>query len=417
MKFARCLTLSIVFLAAVHMCIGQDYSSFVRNMFEDADRVESVRHLSGTINGVHDVDLWLGSMGGSYRGVMSMNNDSLLFELIGNVEGENIVLQEVDSRGQVTGYVRGELGLDRFEGRWWSADVSRSAELRLREKGLILLEKFEPSLVMYDGNFGSEEFSMWLWYEAQDLVSGIVFTDSLCTRVFGTCKDEFCREVNVEITVGSFDNAQMTRRAKKEWDVVMRDMNGARRGTMTETYRYDIYRGGKVNYTFLADYSYPLIEEGQFTPWIQQKMEQWYASYQRDDSIALKADDAARWSDFASAWVDIFLMEDDLISGIITQTVPGSQTYTRVPFVFDTGAGREVEMTELVKRDEDLIGALRATLTAGDPVAYQYPVLTENGFALCTDFDAVAGDSIQIVPYEMVNPVLRKKAVFTKLAD
>ncbi len=418
MKLKKCIAIILCSLTVSTWGLSQDNAAFVRDMFEDPEQVTSVRHLAGTINGVHALEVWLASVGGSYRGLMSMNNGSLTFELVGNAEGGNIVLQEIDDRGQVTGYVRGTLGLDRFDGKWWSADVTRSAEIRLREKGLILLEKFEPALVSYSGNFGDEDFRMWLWYEAPDLVSGIVFTDKLCTRVFGACKDEFCREVTVEITNGAFDSAVMTTgRGVKEWQLVMRDLNGARSGVMIEDQRYEIFRGGKVNYTFLADYSYPIIPDGGFDEWIQEHMADWYRTYERDDSLAMDSDSPARWSDFASAWVDIFLMEDGLVSGLITQTEPGSNTYYREAFVYDLNAGGVVAVDEFVRRDTDLLQTLRAKLEAGDPVTYQHPVLTENGFAFCTDFDAVRGDSIQVVPYLALTPVLRKKSVFTKLAD
>ncbi len=401
----------------IGLCSAQDQEAAVREMFDDPGTVTSVRHFKGEFNSVHPFEIWIGNDGRSYRGMMHMNSGELQFDLIGGIENDKLVLQEIDDRGQITGYLRGELLRDRYLGRWWSSDLGRSAEFRLLEDGLILLEEFEPRMVQYEGLVGEQKVELCLWYEAPELVSGVVVTDTLCTRVFGGCKNEFCREVTLEVTSGPYDNVSLTATSSEhKMKLVARDAEGAKTGVMEVVNEFAIHRGGELDFVFIADYSYPLITDGGFADWIEARMAEWYAQYQNRSSKAEATVDA-RWIDFASAWVDVFMIEDGMVSGLITSTDPGSGLYHREAFTYDLDENRIIEIEELTRKDVDLEEFLQGKLEVTNAEEYLYPVLTGPGFVMCTGFDAIRGDSLHLVPYVAVEEVLRKRSMFTKLAD
>ena len=417
MKRVMKAVLGLGFFLSSYMSFGQVTAESMRTMFSEPGSVQWVRHMTGDYNAVHPVDFWLATDGTTYRGVMDFEADELTFEFEGSIDNGKLVLQEIDEKGLITGYVNGILRDDRFSGRWWSADLSRSAELRLLDDGLVLLEKFEPSLTVYHGNAGKRQFELFIWFEAPDVLSGIIMTDSTCTRVFGVCADEFCREITLEITSGPFERATLKSKGSGKYDVLASGDFGSQSGTCTEVQHYDIHRGGALDYSFIADYSYPIIDKGYFDQWISDKLKTWYSAYQTLSDTRVQSGPSTRWMDFASAWVDIFMIRDGLISGLITATEPGTDDYLREAFVYDVDKGRLIGYDEMTKKEVDLVGALRNEISGDDTAGYHYPVVTSGGFAFCTEFDVVQGDSIQLVPFSAIQHQLRMRSTFTKLAD
>lgn len=399
---------------------AQTVEEDVRRLFAFKANIEWVRSLEGAVNNIHPMQLHLGYDGSAYRGLVTYEGIEAPFELQGTRRGDVLTMQELDSEGNVTGVIKGHLERDRFNGAWWSDDMTRSADVSLMDRGLILLERFEPRFMIIEGNAGDQRIDFALSMESPLVISGTWQRSKECVRVLGECDDFLCDNIRLIVLEGEMSGAVISMsEAGKKYSVKIHGGHQPLNGSAEVTYRTPLKINSAGGYHFLTDMAYPEIRQGNFESWIGSRMDTWY-----NQTISNVADreehfPSNRWSLSASGWIDIYLYEDDLLSGMLTYFDTDKESYAREAFIYDLRDGREVELSELDKRGGTLLKQLQSHVRSETRNAedFVHVMLCESGFVLSTDFDSVEGDEAACVPFDKVEDILRKRSTLAKLED
>ncbi len=390
-------------------------------MFDESAEIEWIRTLEGTVNDLHPIKVALGFDGSNYKGKLTILDDNTSFDLIGAMDRKRLVLQEIDKNGLHTGYLIGTLEDDRFTGQWWSNDMSRSTDIRLMESGLVILKNFEPLMLKLKGMAGEELFDCILMVETTDVISGTWQREKECVRMIGQCDDMLCTQIELVVSEGELSGARvfLTMENDKTFHVDIENGSASQYGTIEIVDEVILHRRAQADDTFIIDFTYPEIVEGDFNAWIDEKFLDWFNAtlsiFGQNDSKGPEG----RWSQTASGWLDLFLYTDDLVSGLITYYNPERKNYDREYFIYSIDEARELKLTELSKKDRNLLAELqgRIDIEGINSNEFKYPVLTRSGFFICTEFDAVEGDYSTMVSYEAVEKAVKRKSFFTKLEE
>ena len=406
-------------MAIAQSSIGQSADQYVREMFQDNADVLWVRSLSGAVNDLHPIKLTIGTDGANYRGLIQMDGFDQDLEIMGSPDGDYLALQEIDQYGHVTGYIKGILEHDRFTGQWWSSDVSRSADVRLLDDGLVFLKQFKPQLLLADGMAGDEALDWALYIESPYVVSGTWQRAGECVRMIGECRDFLCDQIEMVVSEGELKGSLVELRRNGSSYQVKTSVDGRPiSGVATIRTEYPVHKSFLTSYELLVDYTCPVIRDGGFDLWIKDVLDDWMAGVVESSSDSIARNYNTRWLVSASAWVDIYLVEDELVSGLMTMYNVASSSYDRKAFTYSLAEGREFSIEEIARKGVDLLGDLQGRIeTTRAQTDYRYPVLTESGFVMCTDFDPITGDATVCVPYDDVADSLRKRSMFNKLTD
>jgi hypothetical protein len=188
------------------------------------------------------------------------------------------------------------------------------------------------------------------------------------------------------------------------------------------------------NYTGTVDCLVPVLGVQSFDNWITTSAEEWFQrSRAHLDSVELTVDVPGpdmRWSLHASSWVDLTLLTDEVVSGIMTGYDLRSHAYRRRAFSFDLKNGRHLPTNELARRpnlDAQLIAdATMALEDDSEDAQYRswrensppaHIALSSHGFVLFTDFDPMHGDRFVRLPYVKYATELKRNAFVLDLAQ
>jgi len=82
---------------------------------------------------MNDVVLTLASDGKNIKGKMEYLRSKAVFYLVGEVKKSKLILQEYDSEGLITGYLKGEYVESGIRGQWQNVDNNLGSDLKLEE--------------------------------------------------------------------------------------------------------------------------------------------------------------------------------------------------------------------------------------------------------------------------------------------
>jgi len=420
-KSVRQIGVSLLFCCFGFLAHSQQEGDRVREMFDETVKVEWIRNLEGTVNDMHPISVSLGYDGSMYKGTLTILDANSSFDLAGKMDGDVLVLQEIDANGLHTGYIIGTLEDDRFTAQWWSTDMSRSTDIRLIEEGLILLKDFESRMSTLQGKVGMESFDCIMFIESTDAVSGTWQREDECVRIIGHCEDLLCDKIVTIVSEGDLNGTRilLDRESNNTYRISIENGTAPVIGSAQIVDDVVIRRHAQADYSFIIDFTYPDIVDGGFNAWIEGKFLNWYNSTLSAFENIEKSGPEYRWSQTASGWLDIFLFTDQLVSGLITYYDPVSDHYEREHFIYSFQDSRELKLAELSKKDRNLLSELQDNINVEgmNSTEFKYPVLTKSGFFVCTEFDAIDGDHSAMVSYESVGTAVRRKAFFTKLEE
>jgi len=130
-----------------------------------------------------------------------------------------------------------------------------------------------------------------------------------------------------------------------------------------------------------------------------------------------------RWSVQASAWIDLTLITQEKISGIVTMYNPVDTTYDRMAFIFDTRSGKLQDVQNLGRksgfRNVLQADAARVKETPMDnegyldwlaALSFRHIAITSAGFVLFTDFHPVFGDAWVMLRFEEYTDTMKRNA-------
>ena len=337
----------------------------ILGLFEKPEKVEWVKHYKGRFNDMNDVVITLAGDGKNVKGEMEYLRSKITFFLVGEVKKNKLVLQEYDSEGLVTGYLKGEYTEWGIRGQWQNVENNIGAMLRLEEvKSRVEVPSYcgdNKWIRTYNGNVGKDKAKMILQKNGAGKVMGtFIFSDKTNTRkikgysdtfdnYYLTIKDEMNRpQGKIE---GSFDG-------KNKFNVNYVKTNG-KEITCTFHPVEDLSVGCQeyADYATSYDILYPKTRNESFNKWIEKIMLAWNGQSKKytNEIVTMRQIPVPTMRQMlrSHAWTDIDVYNGALISGQIHFSNSWTKNTTSQNLNFNLKTGKEILAKEIFKHDFD----------------------------------------------------------------
>lgn len=432
-NFRNLVCLLVLLAACIVALPAQDIAQLIAR-FDTPSQIQWTRTYHGYWQQVHPVEITLGYDGTVYHGRMEIGKDGLAFDLEGYYDADKgVVLQEIARDGRTTGYLIVLLQEGRMQGHWWSVDFSRAATIFLRSDEVIEVRRFEPELLTFEGNAGTQRVYATIQREESDLLSGVCTIGSAeyLYRISGSCDDPACDRMTLAVfaPAGQVYDLRLVRQRGTAYRLHLTESERGHtsEGASSVTRRSPMRRMAYTSFAGSIDCVYPVTSIAVLDSWISAKVSTWNTTVRRhidslEHVLEVPGPDA-RLSVQASAWVDFTLLTAQLASGILTMFDPRTGTYAREAFIIDLKSGKHIAPDDLSRKarfSEELLQETADLKEPGDDdedylvwldnQPLQHIALGLKGFVLFTDFDAQYGDTWVTVPYRHYAHLLRRNA-------
>lgn len=406
----------------------------VQAMFPAGTKDLWINFLSGTFDGLHVVDMIIGSDGKHCNGVYTIRNSNVSFFFQGDDVDKNLKLVEMNEQGRMTGYLYGTYDGTKFSGQWMNASKSHTLKMELHAVNTfndfnanhcgyqqwhhISSGKVEDKDIRLSINRTDDIFQLALW-------QGGVLSRDAATASGG-------RVINLDLPfvhsvlankIAVIDTANFN-----TIQIISLDENGYEVSTplkMERKLMYDCYE--YADYQNRLKCIRPLTGNKRFDTWIEDSFKNWITTSSKKIKSTKSTDIATkdRWNQVADGWVEIDLFLEDIISGTIYMQSSWSTVTEKIAFIFDLRTGRELQLNDIFDKNFDAEAYFQAHIPTKKnetqwkseckkwvaKQTFQYATLTENGISFKTDFSTIYGEKEIIFPYSDVENNLKNKSL------
>lgn len=339
----------------------------VLGLFEKPEKVEWVKYYKGRFNDMNDVVLTLASDGKNIKGKMEYLRSKAVFYLVGEVKKSKLILQEYDSEGLITGYLKGEYVESGIRGQWQNVDNNLGSDLKLEEvKNRVEVPSYcgdNKWVRIYTGNIGKDKARMILQKNGAGKVVGtFIFVNKTNTQKikgYSDAFDNFYLTIKDEMNQpqgkieGSFDD-------RNKFNVYYTKTNGKE---FTCTFHADINL--PVGCQEYADYAtsydvlYPKTRNEAFNQWIEKIMLTWNGKSKKymNEIVTMRQTPVPSMRQMlrAHAWTDIDVYNSDVISGQIHFSSSWTKNPTSQNLNFNLKSGKEILAKDIFKSEFDQV--------------------------------------------------------------
>lgn len=398
----------------------------IEEMFDEMQKIDWYSTFTGTIDDVHPARMALACAGQECRGRYVLPASGTVFDLRGILDNGRASLEEIDHTGRVSGYLDVHLTRDICTGEWWSRTHNRAVPVHFVSSRIIQLKTFVPEMLLIDGTAAGRPAQLILTKETPEVVSATITLGDELLRGVGTCDDRPCATMTCPVS-GDADayatlKIQMPAPGKCTFSITSDD-RGPQLGSGTIARQFPVTQTTLSGYDFLIDCTYPTTGHAAFDAWVHQQFTTWTEAMRPEEQRPVEElRPADRWSHRGYAWIDLYVFNDVVASGTITQFSIRDSVYQRMPFIYDLANHGLLDTDELAKKDVDLHtailsqadhakdGATPAADNAGI-LPLKYVSMGTGGFIVQSDFDQVYGDRAILIPYRSVEQLMRRNAL------
>ena len=339
----------------------------VVGLFEKPDKVEWVKYYKGRFNDMNDVVVTLAGDGKTIKGEMQYLRSKAIFYFVGETKKNKLILQEYDTEGFITGYLKGEYTEWGIRGEWQNTKNDLGSKLRLEEvKTKVEVPSYcgdNKWIRTYKGNIGKDKTKMILQRNgAGKVVGSLIFLNKTNTRKikgFSDTFDNFYLSIKDEMNrpqgklEGSFDdknkfNANYIKGNSKEI-------------TCTFHPETDLSVGCQeyADYATSYDVLFPKTRNQAFNNWIEEIMLIWNGQCKKhmNDIITMRQTPVPSMRQMlrAHAWTDIDVYNNELISGQMHFSNSWTKNSKSKNLNFNLKSGKEILAKDIFKSDFDQV--------------------------------------------------------------
>ena len=419
------LSISIIFLTS--LLSAQSVSHLVLNKFANNERGIWIRQYEGRMDDLSYAYMVLGYNQDVYRGLLQQKGlDD--WHLEGEVDGKTLNLIVVDDDDDLLGYIRGQIqdsaivATFSFHDESWQRLLVLDRILRPTPSDVCGKNKW---LKTYQGTLMSDNVDFVLQKEEDQILSGLVFFENqnISYDLKGSCATETCNEANLQLY-----NSQ---------DVLLGSliMSGLNSTAMTVQLGEEIYPdfmttqdlpmicGSHFHKKHRLSYVYPFFENKKIDDWFKRQVNSWLSTFRDPVQNELE------FGDFR-LWVDLDYLGDRLVSGTITSRVKNGQI-NRESFIFDLSKRAPSEINDWVVNQKsfdpfiaEIIQAEKSRMTKSFPPEgkawlegqeFSHISLRKEGLCLKSDFSSLFGENKIMIPWNVVEPYLKRFVNIQKL--
>lgn len=434
----RCKHLYIIFLLILSgvSAIGQSTVSptnireEVRHMFDKPVKNVWILLLSGKLDGIHIIDMALGTDGKNCKGFYYLRSSGERFELDGDEDDGAFTLIESHKRGKSTGFIMAKFDGQNFSGKWM--DVFKRQSLSFEANVVGKFDDFQPVLC--------DERSWHLYFKGKlGNLNAFVHVDKFKDNYYVFSK--YGESVFLDtIPVSSATDALVFSIADKYKCILTMDALDyivVENQEMNQNYLLprEAKAGYKcfefINFTTRIETQRPVLQHKKFSLWLDGEFKKWYD--QNDKKINQKNEESVsnqhRYRDVGYGWVEISFINDGLVSGNIFTQSSWKKGTDKKSFIYDLKQSRLIHPEELflssaqnVSVVESMIQEKKKLMSFKDPKVrdwvlkqnFNYIMLKEEGVSFQTGFSNIYGEHNILIPYEELQPYFKNKSMLKK---
>jgi hypothetical protein len=429
-----CFILTTVNIVAQEDKLRQE----VRAMFSADKKDLWIHQLSGLLDGIHKIDMTIGTDGKECKGIYSLRSSNLTFYFEGEDTGEHIRLLEMTKSGKFSGYIMGNYDGKNLNAIWMdvkkiqqipmtasvqnSSDTNTQKECNSPEWIAKYLGKIDGERVKLTVHYQKDRYRL-LWHTADRIFSDI-YTDDLTHSMFpelsfsGTVLNQ--KKLNLKsITEStSADNA-----------VQILSGNEVFKLNLTARLNFDCYE--YASFSTRWELIRPNPDKPRFSAWLEQNFKQWFSDNQK--KLVMHSEDefstSERWAHNIYGWVEVDLFNADLISGTVYRQHSHEINVQKHAFIYDLSSGKELKISELFEKNFDASDYIRKVIKARKKELQVSPVmrkwingqdfmnisLKSQGVSCRTAFHTVYGEHEILIPYQDIKDKIKLRTLLKEL--
>ena len=409
----RYLTFLLILLMSGHAA-GQSDTAWIRGQL---DRITWQKTYSGVLAEYHKVIIVLATDGHLVAGTLVHEGDSEVHRLIGDWNAnKQMQLQERDINDRLTGYLRGDVSEDHLSMEWISADQKRAFRVNALPGDLIRIGGFKAVSEWIEV---STQPAMAISVQKMDfgMISGLLIRQGVVTRFEGRCQDGQCSIWNATLPGDDSRPTKLSMRQRSATAYTVGFNGGEYAGVITFTAPLKVNTFS--NRAGFMDLVWPDLPGKTYAAWVEQlKTSFWPEEMKRLQAIE-REDTGTRLAHRTSGWIEILEANEDMVSGLMTVTQPGStrreafvwlrredELMTDEAWLNTPANGKDISLLALnnghAETDASYMEWLRET-------GYAHTLPVRYGLLATTDFHIVYGDDLNALPASAVRPYVKKK--------
>ncbi len=418
----------------------------IYRQFEKPGKVLWLKHYKGRFDGMNSISVSLAYDGKDCKGMMTYLSSKEKFNLEGDINGNEINLEEKGKNGKVSAVIFGTIEGKQIEADWITVENNTGAKIFLEE---VNREVKIPTrcgedkwIRLYHGFFEKEKVELLLHHPDHiDYYGMAFFNDQKATyKING----ERIEEGQIKLTLKDSRHQN-----KGKLNTTLDDQNtlkGKFQDEENHVVPISLALVQQLNMACLehadfqsnVDISYPLSLNEKFNSWIEDFTKQWVAQSQKQINELKpqykkkKPDHRALFRAFA--WCELSMVNERLITGYFSSSYSWGGVQPGESFNFDLFAGKPITEKDIFKQDaahEDFVKQyiklhirklalykkdkiFRAWL---DKETFGNFVVQKDGIKYSTAFSPIYGRQEIVIPYKVLKDFLKENSAVSHLVD
>lgn len=413
-----------------------DLAQKARTQFNSPNELRWLKHFKGQINDYNEVAIVLGFDGLLCKGVMKFLRSGEELMLDGVLENENLVLKEIDSEKNISGYIKGILKDNIFEGNWSNFDNTIGSPLEFEQaqaKNLLPSHCGKDKWMRrYTAISKNKVVELSLQKLQGESVNGMIYLkkENLTLKTRGewsakglklTLWDDYGN------TVGELNAPDPSRQGFKGFLTYE-----SKKITVLDFLLSARLKAGCVefaDYSSIYDIIYPRTTFASFNNWIEKLVTVESGKLNNRTSKA-----AAQITSFSpenragirsGGWFEIGFFNENLLSGILVIQSTVAKQQRAIPVNFDLTNNRPIQFGDIFRAEYDLEYFVKNVIRKEfkkhrfyqtepgfknwiQTTSFPHMILLRNGIHFSSDFNAIYGRQGITIPYSRLTGFIKK---------
>lgn len=409
-----------------------------RQQFDEKYKIVWVKQFKGRFNDYNDIAIALAYDGLYCKGVWQFLKSRETFTLSGSLEGDNLVLDEKDNKGNITGYIHGKLKGNSFLGTWTRLDnqfgVPVNWELSERQSLLPSYCGENKWINRYTGIFGGETLELILQKVHGDFIQGKLFIED--KEVTYDVSGQYSGAGSVYLQLRNYldesvGSLVVDLQNQFSFKAVWADEKGSKlEGNFDLSGRLIIGCLEYADFYGVCDIMYPKTNQSAFNRYVESYAEEFAAgcrTFLREQAKVLARDPDLRISYFANGWFETEFFNREIISGIQEFRASWEKEPLLIPINYHLTTGRVIEFNDIFRDEYDLAyfvdkvvrkemekhplyksdASFKSWVQKAD---FPYFTLRREGVHFSSGFNAIYGRQGITIPFSKLRSFLKKRS-------
>lgn len=415
----------------------------VISKFENTSKIDWVKYYKGRMDDLHDVALILASQGEECKGILIYLRSKVQFDIEGTLRNNKLELQEIDTLGDLTGYILGSLQKNTLLAEWSNEKHTINHQLKMEAvSNLVDIPTYcgdNKWIRTFGGSAGKEKIELVLYKYSYDKIKGTIYLKSK-NRSYRLSGHVDQNDFRAEIygadtkTIGSLKVRQI-KDQKYSGQFSKLGIDGSFSLKMKE--QMPVGCISFADYMTSYDITFPKTKNEILNTWIAATSEKFITEC-RNHKKALEVKYVQPVSELranyaAYGWTDLSYVSDEFISGIMVLRNSWSSLQRDYTFNFDLKRNVMIDQNLAFTNEAQVRKILHQELRKklkNHPLSshgeflnwvnnedFDQFTIRPEGINFVSDFNSLYGKFEILIPWEQLNAYVSKDHALYKLSN